>query len=117
MSCQHKWSKVFGFIAYSYKMQGLYCLPRVHFPVENRTGGRAKKLISKPYHNWKYATNDLRKHALCEYHNTSAVLMDNVVLTAEDATARIDLTLDNKAKQQVDQNRKVRHSIIRRSIE
>ena len=23
MSCQHKWSKVFGFIAYSYKMQGL----------------------------------------------------------------------------------------------
>ena len=43
--------------------------------------------------------------------------MDNVVLTAEDATARIDLTLDNKAKQQVDQNRKVRHSIIRRSIE
>ena len=38
-------------------------------------------------------------------------------ITAEDATARIDLTLDNKAKQQVDQNRKVLHSIIRRSIE
>ena len=76
-----------------------------------------KKLISKPYHNWKYATNDLRKHALCEYHKTTAVLIENFVLTAEDATARIDLTLDNKAKEQVDQNRKVQHSIIRRSIE
>ena len=60
-----------------------------------------KKLISKPYHNWKYATNDLRKHALCKYHKTTAVLIENFVLTAEDATARIDLTLDNKAKQQV----------------
>ena len=52
-------------------------------------------------HNWKDATNDLRKHALHEYHKTSAVLMEKFVLTAEDATARIDLTLDCKAKQQV----------------
>ena len=76
-----------------------------------------KKLIGKPYHNWKYATNDLRKHALCEYHKTPAVLIENFMLTAEDDTTRIDLTLDNKAKQQVDQNRKMLHSIIRRSIE
>ena len=79
------------------KMQCLYCLPRVHIPVENRTGGRAKQLISKPYHNRKYAANDLRKHALFEYHNTSAVLMENIVLTAEDVTARIDFTVGSMA--------------------
>ena len=49
---------------------------------------------------------------MCEYHKTSAVLMDNFVLTSEYATARIDLTLDSKAKQQVHQNREVLYSIL-----
>lgn len=112
-SCQHKWFQTFEFLAYSSKMKGLFCLPCILFPVENVTGGRAQQLITKPYNNWKDALVDLRNHASCEYHNSSAILLKNFMATADKKTPRINEMLDDKIKEQILKNRKVLHSILR----
>ncbi|XP_071835292.1 52 kDa repressor of the inhibitor of the protein kinase-like [Apostichopus japonicus] len=112
-SCQHKWFTQFEYITYSLKESGLYCLACVLFPVENRTSCRAQFLINKSYTNWKDALADLKKHSVCEYHKTSAALMESFVRTTQNEASRVDLMLNARKMEQIAKNRDVLRSILR----
>ena len=64
--CQASWFKRYQFIAYSVKKDDVFCLPCIFFPTF-----RAKRLISKPYTNWKKIHDDLSTHETLQYHLAS----------------------------------------------
>ena len=67
--CNRQWFETFDFLAYSHQQRGLYCLACVLFPTDPKEGAtHAKKLITVPYDNWKYAVEDLKAHAKLTYH-------------------------------------------------
>ena len=67
--CKREWFEKFPFSAFSHSCQGIFCLPCVLFPVEQRTSGRAQVLVSRPLVNWKDALADLSDTASCPLRN------------------------------------------------
>ena len=65
-SCCRDWFFKFKFLTYSEATDGLFCIACVLFP--DKSHRRPKKLITEPYQNWKDALNDLKNHAVCDYH-------------------------------------------------
>ena len=86
--CQHQWFTQFEFICCDEKEDGLFCLACLLFPVKSTPGGRAKTLITQVYSNWKDATVELKRHAVCSYHKASAEFMRNFVVTRDNKASR-----------------------------
>ena len=111
--CQHEWFRLYPFISYSVKMDGIFCLACIMFPVNSSRGQKASLFISKPYRNWKDARSDLLAHSVLEYHKTSETRLNVFISTVNNPSTRIDCTLSDQSAALVEKNRKVLGSIIK----
>ena len=74
--------------------------------------GVQKTLITQVYSNWKDATTELKRHAVCSYHKASAELIRNFVVIMDNKAPRVDLMLDKRAKEHLERHREVLRSIL-----
>ena len=83
----------------------------VLFP--DRSHHRSSYLISEPYRNWKDATQDLKTHAVCEYHINSAVKLQAFLDTYENTFRRIDLSITEENAKIIQRNREILRSVLK----
>ena len=88
--CQASWFKRYQFIAYSVKEDGVFCLPCIFFPAQPIHCFRTKRLISKPYTNWKKIHDDLSTHETLHYRLTSMAQLLEFKKTFYNPSTRID---------------------------
>ncbi len=101
--CSPDWFKIFEFLSYSKRTDGLFCLACVLFP--DLSHRRAKKLIDSPYSNWKDAKSDLKMHSTLEYHKNSMAKLNAFKQTYKNTSTRIDVTITNNNISRIQQNR------------
>ena len=111
--CHHDWFHTFPFITYSEKEEGIYCIACVLFPVKPKQGSHCKLLISSPHQNWKDAKADLQHHSTLEYHKVAMTKMSAFSQTMSKPETRIDHTLSERRKQQLEKNRPFLKSILK----
>ena len=109
--CNREWLKMFPFISYSQKVDGLFCLPCVLFP--DTSHRRPKKLITEPYRNWKDAMEDLRQHSACDYHSCSMAKLNAFTCSYTNPANRVDLLIADVSSSQVQRNRQILTSIVK----
>ena len=109
--CNREWLKMFPFVSYSEKVDGLFCLPCVLFP--DTSHRRPNKLISEPYQNWKDAVEDLRQHSACDYHSCSMAKLNAFTCSHTNPSSRVDVAIADANSDQVLRNRQVLTSIIK----
>ena len=69
-------------------------------------------LISEPYRNWKNATQDLKTHAVCEYHINSAAKLQAFLNTLK-ILCRIDLSITEENAQIIQRNCEILRSVLK----
>ena len=100
-SCLIKWLENFAFLYYSKPEDGLYCLACVLFPMPAHHGKIAIYLIKAPYQNWKKAVDDMKQHAILQYHKDSMVKMKHFMETSKNLCLRIDVQTHGLGKETI----------------
>lgn len=93
---------------------GVFCIAYWFFPDSSHRCG--KKFISGAYRNWKDAKEDLKQHAVTEYHLSSMARMRAFIDTYREPSKRVDASLDICAAERIKQNRKILSSITKSLI-
>ena len=101
--CQASWFKIYQFIAYSVKEDGVFCLPCIFFPTQSTHGLWAKCLISKPYTHWEKIHDNLSTHETLQYHLTSIAHLLEFKKTFYNPSARIDHSINAGSVERVKQ--------------
>ena len=111
--CQASWFKRYQFIAYLVKEDGVFCLPCIFFPAQPIHGFRAKRLISKPYTNWKKIHDDLSTHETLHYRLTSMAQLLEFKKTFYNPSTRIDHNINEDSIERVRANRSILTAIVK----
>lgn len=112
---QRNWLFEFPWLAYSVKLNGVFCQSCVLFATnEVGKGSHAvpKSLVTQPFTRWKDAKEVYRNHQGLVYHKNSIVSAEHFINIHEKKSVNIALQLDNRRKIQVQQNRKMFSSIV-----
>ena len=100
--------------AFSHSCQGIFCLPCVLFPMEQRTSGRAQVLVSRPLVNyWKNALADLSAHSILDYHLNSEAKFEAFLSSMAEPKTRVDFSLTAATQELVAMNRAILTSIMK----
>jgi hypothetical protein len=67
---QYSWFTRFNWLAYSAKDDGDFCMYCVALGVEHsgKKETSLRKLVKKPFQNWKKALEEFQNHAQLDYH-------------------------------------------------
>jgi len=106
---QHSWLRRFNWLAYSQQEDGAYCkfcilfAPQAGVGTNNQRSGR---LVVEKYNRWKDALEDFAKHQATDYHKHCVIDANNLLQMARNEMQPIDVVLDSRLKQEIDDNRK-----------
>lgn len=112
---QPGWCSTYPWLKYSATKNGGYCVACVLFAGETAgTGGQTKlgTFVLEPMVKFKKATELLCNHNKAAYHLTAMTRMEQFVYTANHPTKAIDLIINRKRKEQIENNRRLLVPII-----
>ncbi|XP_054266894.1 52 kDa repressor of the inhibitor of the protein kinase-like [Macrosteles quadrilineatus] len=106
---QHNWLQRWNWLAYSKLNDGAYCKFCVLFSSECLGKGdlsvRTASLVGQPFKKWKDAVEKFQHHSNRNYHKLATISADNFLKVAEGRIEDVATILDNRRKQEKEQNR------------
>ena len=113
----YAWLEKYRWLAYSQKMDGVFCIFCSLFATASAGGGkgghqRAKLLISEPYRNWKDCGENFRYHQEGELHKTSECKYREFLCVQNGQKEPVHVLLNTEKKKQLERYRVIIHSVI-----
>ena len=105
---QHQWLQKFKWLAYSEHSKGAFCKYCVLFAPDGAGVGSQKlgNFVKTPFTNWKKAIDEFNSHQTKKYH-TDSLARAQSFLAISLAEMPVNLQLDTKYKEEIEENRKL----------
>ena len=107
-SRQRDWLVKSCFLCYS--EIAMVCFAQLVFQYTHRV---AKQLISEPYQDWENIHEDIKNHAVIEYHLNSMTQLNKFMRTMNNPEKGIGVTISEKDKEKFEENREILTCIIK----
>lgn len=110
---QPSWLKKQPWLHYSRHCDGAFCRACALFAITPERTQTLGQFVNKPFKMWTKMSEKMNAHASQEYHKTSMEKMSEFFLRYEEPTLAVHNILDEKAKNIIENNRKVIESLMR----